>query len=122
MTNCGHCHTCGAELRSVLDGEEWCPRCAAYRRYDSHGWSGEDRSPCPPLKVLELLNTTASQLYREGKLNIPPDFFLKAVILEGFEDGRDAKEYLQTMQETGNVYYTALGQEINSIVLAWAVS
>ena len=39
MRNCGHCHTCGTKLRMVLDGEEWCDRCGAYRRYQSHGWS-----------------------------------------------------------------------------------
>jgi len=39
MRLCGHCHTCGSELRRVLDGEEWCDRCGAYRRYQSHGWS-----------------------------------------------------------------------------------
>jgi len=36
--NCGHCHTCGSELREVLDGEEWCQKCRTYRRYKSHGW------------------------------------------------------------------------------------
>lgn len=36
---CGHCHTCGGVLRKVLDGEEWCDVCRAYRRYRSHGWS-----------------------------------------------------------------------------------
>ncbi len=38
-THCGKCHTCGTPLRQVLDGEEWCPTCRAYRRYRSHGWS-----------------------------------------------------------------------------------
>lgn len=38
-TYCGRCHTCGARLRRVLDGEEWCPTCEQYRRYRSHGWS-----------------------------------------------------------------------------------
>lgn len=37
--NCGRCHTCGAKLQSVQDGEEWCPSCSAYRRYPSHGWA-----------------------------------------------------------------------------------
>jgi phage FluMu protein Com len=37
--NCGRCHTCGTALRSVLDGEERCPRCRTYRRYRSHGWA-----------------------------------------------------------------------------------
>lgn len=51
-TNCGHCHTCGTKLRSVLDGEEWCNHCGAYRRYTSHGWAAAatvrgDNSPCP---------------------------------------------------------------------------
>lgn len=40
--NCGKCHTCGTPLRSVLDGEEWCPKCRAYRRYRTHGWGGLD--------------------------------------------------------------------------------
>ena len=44
---CGHCHTCGGFLKKVLDGEEWCEKCGAYRRYQSHGWgSTEDNSPC----------------------------------------------------------------------------
>lgn len=45
---CGRCHTCGTPLRSVLDGEEWCPKCSAYRRYRTHGWGGldADDSPC----------------------------------------------------------------------------
>ena len=36
---CGRCHTCGTKLRRVLDGEEWCDTCGAYRRYRSHGWA-----------------------------------------------------------------------------------
>ena len=49
-TMCGKCHDCGASLRSVLDGEEWCDTCQAYRRYRSHGWgSGGDDSPCPSI-------------------------------------------------------------------------
>lgn len=48
MTHCGYCHTCGCQLKSVLDGEEWCSRCGQYRRYISHGWGmTEDPSPCP---------------------------------------------------------------------------
>ena len=50
LTHCGHCHTCGAELQIVLDGEEWCPTCQTYPRYPAHGWSTsgnpEDQS-CP---------------------------------------------------------------------------
>lgn len=38
MRNCRRCHECGAELQRVLDGEEWCPGCQAYKRYKSHGW------------------------------------------------------------------------------------
>lgn len=45
--NCGHCHDCGIGLRNVLDGEEWCARCAQYRRYRSHGWVDGEISPCP---------------------------------------------------------------------------
>ena len=48
--SCGKCHDCGTSLRSVLDGEEWCDTCKAYRRYRSHGWgSGGDDSPCPSI-------------------------------------------------------------------------
>lgn len=48
ITYCQHCHTCGAELSKVLDGEEWCPNCQQYRRYKSHGWgsSGEGEWNC----------------------------------------------------------------------------
>jgi uncharacterized Zn finger protein (UPF0148 family) len=42
---CGRCHTCGTVLHSVLDGEEWCPRCQTYRRYRSHGWATMDAEP-----------------------------------------------------------------------------
>jgi len=63
MTNCGHCHTCGTRLRSVLDGEEWCPTCQTYRRYRSHGlaagaadradsgWQPVQTPARPPLSV-----------------------------------------------------------------------
>ena len=48
---CGRCHTCGATLTSYLDGEEWCPKCQQYRRYESHGWGwsmgGERGEFCP---------------------------------------------------------------------------
>jgi len=49
MGNCGRCHTCGAKLRRVLDGEEWCPKCEGYRRYRSHGWKDADKDSgrCP---------------------------------------------------------------------------
>jgi len=45
--NCGHCHTCGTPLRTVLDGEEWCPTCQQYRRYAAHGWAGTTDPDCP---------------------------------------------------------------------------
>lgn len=50
MIKCVRCHTCGGGLRTVLDGEEWCDFCAAYRRYRSHGWAAgvSEESPCPP--------------------------------------------------------------------------
>lgn len=41
--NCRKCHTCGTQLRIVLDGEEWCDECKTYRRYTSHGWKGQRR-------------------------------------------------------------------------------
>ena len=51
MRMCGRCHECGAYLRSVLDGEEWCAVCQAYRRYESHGWASDAADPgsdvCP---------------------------------------------------------------------------
>ncbi len=51
VTRCGRCHTCGTQLREVLDGEEWCPSCNAYRRYRSHGWAAgaaeNDDPGCP---------------------------------------------------------------------------
>lgn len=51
--NCGHCHTCGARMLDVLDGEEYCPNCHQYRRYHSHGWSAwaadkDSTDTCPP--------------------------------------------------------------------------
>lgn len=48
MRYCGMCHTCGEKLREVLDGEEYCDLCGAYRRYKSHGWThGEGAYDCP---------------------------------------------------------------------------
>ena len=44
---CNCCHTCGASLLTVLDGEEWCLKCEAYRRYASHGWARGEDSACP---------------------------------------------------------------------------
>ena len=44
--NCGHCHTCGTKLHTVLDGEEWCANCQCYRRYLTHGWHTGDNHPC----------------------------------------------------------------------------
>jgi uncharacterized Zn finger protein (UPF0148 family) len=55
--NCGHCHTCGSPLRRVLDGEEWCPRCGQYRRYQSHGWDRDAAEKgwqqCPPPQPMQ---------------------------------------------------------------------
>ena len=51
MAACGRCHTCGTDLRIVLDGEEWCGTCERYERYYSHGWTRSrfnDDSLCPP--------------------------------------------------------------------------
>lgn len=60
--NCGRCHDCGAPLRVVLDGEEWCPRCRDYRRYRSHGWAAaaaeHGGEACPePRKETRLSQT-----------------------------------------------------------------
>lgn len=55
---CGHCHECGAKLRVVLDGEEWCSVCRQYRRYRSHGWApGEGGAECPAPKEKEIDGT-----------------------------------------------------------------
>jgi hypothetical protein len=59
MSGCGRCHTCGAPLRVVLDGEEWCHTCGTYRRYRSHGFSPgytEDNPIC-----LEVSATTGER-------------------------------------------------------------
>jgi hypothetical protein len=60
--NCGRCHTCGNELRTVLDGEEWCGTCQGYRRYRAHGWAAgagdnNSRSPCSDAEEVNLLRT-----------------------------------------------------------------
>lgn len=62
---CSNCHQCGARLRCVLDGEEWCPQCQQYRRYISHGWSpgcatSTDRVPCPPTQKDAVCLTSTS--------------------------------------------------------------
>jgi len=61
VTCCGYCHTCGAKLLKVLDGEEWCPVCEKYRRYHSHGWGAapagafsDDMTPCPEPKPVKV--------------------------------------------------------------------
>jgi len=51
--NCGKCHTCGADIEIVLDGEEWCPKCEQYQRPRNHGWGGNDTSPCIEVEVGE---------------------------------------------------------------------
>lgn len=56
MKSCALCHSCGGKLRLVLDGEEWCGQCQAYRRYRSHGFAldrkdPENASPCSPLRL-----------------------------------------------------------------------
>lgn len=45
---CGRCHKCGAKVRIVLDGEEWCSACQRYQRPVSHSWSTSygDYSKC----------------------------------------------------------------------------
>jgi hypothetical protein len=58
ITHCGHCHTCSTKLRQALDGEEWCPKCGEYRRYQSHGWntvSGEE-SNCTPITTMSHMH------------------------------------------------------------------
>lgn len=45
---CEKCHKCGAQIRIVLDGEEWCDSCQSYQRPIAHGWSTiyKDNSQC----------------------------------------------------------------------------
>lgn len=55
MITCTLCHTCGHEIRIVLDGEEWCPHCQRFQRPLYHGWTitnATDRKPC--LEVLDI--------------------------------------------------------------------
>lgn len=42
------CLTCGHQLRTVLDGEQWCDHCQTYRRYRRDGWSVAVADPEPP--------------------------------------------------------------------------
>lgn len=61
---CKHCHTCGAHLKNVLDGEEWCSLCQEYRRYVSHGWSAGraiETSPCPEVPALPHIENVVSK-------------------------------------------------------------
>lgn len=56
---CKHCHKCGAELKSCLDGEEYCPNCHQYKRYLSHGWSSaiaEGDYHCPDIAIVQDCN------------------------------------------------------------------
>ncbi len=68
MAGCGRCHTCGERLQEVLDGEAWCPKCGQYRRYRTHGWATEERTPCWPAPTLatrargDRLNIYAEQV------------------------------------------------------------
>ena len=60
---CGCCHECGTPLRIVLDGEEWCHKCGAYRRYRSHGWGRAGNiSPCEAVHVDESLFSLAFEM------------------------------------------------------------
>lgn len=78
LRNCGKCHDCGGSLQEVLDGEEWCPRCQAYRRYCSHGWGGSGDGPgiCPDRPADATLPSAAltDQGYRDiVALGMMPD-------------------------------------------------
>lgn len=56
--NCGLCHKCNAPLKKVLDGEQYCPTCETYQRYESHGFAGwffADKSACRQLSNLDEL-------------------------------------------------------------------
>jgi hypothetical protein len=71
--NCGHCHTCGTPLRTVLDGEEWCPTCQQYRRYAAHGWAGTTDPECPavlPVYVERIDTIPAPDPYHRDTLGI----------------------------------------------------
>lgn len=61
VNDCGRCHTCWTTLREVLDGEQWCPTCNAYRRYLSHGFARGCADPndtgCPREAPSGILQT-----------------------------------------------------------------
>lgn len=57
---CYRCHTCGGPYFIVLDGEEWCPACAAYQRPWEHGWPRGSRPPQVP-PGLERRDTLLSE-------------------------------------------------------------
>ncbi len=103
--HCGHCHACGTALRSVLDGEEWCPRCGRYRRYRSHGWwaepGEESGTPCPAEPAEE---DEPAQLDRIAPGNVarPAAGYEK----DTMNDKRDAK--LMNFLLTGAVFLGAL--------------
>jgi uncharacterized Zn finger protein (UPF0148 family) len=65
MKNCGKCHTCGTKLQIVLDGEEWCPSCEQYKRYNTHGFPVKALetalNSCPELSDYEAMRLYANQ-------------------------------------------------------------
>ncbi len=88
--SCGRCHACGTILRSVLDGEEWCPICQTYRRYVSHGWSSAygETSPCIQGGTME----TRVQYDLFGAMHAPQDMDLRgkvAYVMENHPETRD---------------------------------
>lgn len=61
QSGCGRCHTCRERLYLVLDDEEYCRKCATYRRYQAHGWARdldehEDFRECPTTGRLKIID------------------------------------------------------------------
>jgi hypothetical protein len=114
---CKNCHSCGNELKSVLDGEEWCNFCEQYRRYSSHGWGASGiESPCLPPDVISIMD-----YYRSDWLNDNGKHSPASDILEGYRDLAEAKEALAGFGDRDIAFFTARGDSVSPAALKWAI-
>ena len=104
MTNCGRCHTCGTQLKKVLDGEEWCPTCEVYRRYPSHGWPKSavtDRdTKCPQVTRQDLVRKLddAAAAILEADPNGSAGWIIYLLEQMETENGGLPLEFFQTLE------------------------
>lgn len=120
--NCGKCHTCGTDLKHVLDGEEYCPICETYRRYQSHGWNvsrynslEENILECPDKSMQDIIS---------NRFTFPYENVIKLAVsdvLDGFRDLAEAQEFFRDFKDRDMIGYTALGLEISPQALQWAI-